>query len=157
MTSCVYNPMYCSPPGSSLHGISQARIQEWVAIFSSRGSSRFKYWASVSCLVGGFFTLSHQGSPVHIDTLVVFLRHLPYLHLHSAVWIPSLNDCTAGLVYATYMKLLSVYKNVSSYIALHAFRSIMTFNCPVTLCSNRDQVFMVPGTHHILSARIHVS
>ena len=34
------NPMNCSLPGSSVHGISQARIQEWVAISSSRGSSQ---------------------------------------------------------------------------------------------------------------------
>ena len=33
------NPLDCSPPGSSVHGISQARILEWVAIFFSRGSS----------------------------------------------------------------------------------------------------------------------
>ena len=33
------NPMDCSPPGSSVHGISQARILEWVAVPSSRGSS----------------------------------------------------------------------------------------------------------------------
>ena len=33
------NPMDCSPPGSSVHGILQARILEWVAISSSRGSS----------------------------------------------------------------------------------------------------------------------
>ena len=33
------NPVDCSPPGSSVHGISQARIPEWVAISSSRGSS----------------------------------------------------------------------------------------------------------------------
>ena len=33
------NPMNCSPPGSSVHGISQARILEWVAISSTRGSS----------------------------------------------------------------------------------------------------------------------
>ena len=32
--------MDCSPPGSSVHGIFQARILEWVAIFSSRGSSQ---------------------------------------------------------------------------------------------------------------------
>ena len=31
--------MYCSPPGSSVHGILQARILEWVVISSSRGSS----------------------------------------------------------------------------------------------------------------------
>ena len=33
------NPMDCSPPGSSVHGILQARIQEWVAVPSSKGSS----------------------------------------------------------------------------------------------------------------------
>ena len=38
------NPMDCSPPGSSGHGISEARIQEWVAISSSRDSSPPKGW-----------------------------------------------------------------------------------------------------------------
>ena len=37
LTLC--NPVDCSPPSSSVHGISQARILEWVAISSSRGSS----------------------------------------------------------------------------------------------------------------------
>ena len=35
----VCDPMDCSPPGSSVHGTSQARILEWVAISSSKGSS----------------------------------------------------------------------------------------------------------------------
>ena len=34
------NPVDCSPPGSSVHGISQARVLEWVAISFSRGSSQ---------------------------------------------------------------------------------------------------------------------
>ena len=34
------DPMNCSPPGSSVHGISQARILEWVSISSSWGSSQ---------------------------------------------------------------------------------------------------------------------
>ena len=39
--SCpILQPMDCSPPGSSVRGISQARILEWVAISSSRGSSQ---------------------------------------------------------------------------------------------------------------------
>ena len=33
------DPMDCSPPGSSIHGIFQARIPEWIALPSSRGSS----------------------------------------------------------------------------------------------------------------------
>ena len=39
--SCLilWDPMDCSPQSSSVHGISQARILEWVAISSSRGPS----------------------------------------------------------------------------------------------------------------------
>ena len=43
------NPMDCSPPGSSVHGISQARILEWVAISSSRESSWPRDWTLISC------------------------------------------------------------------------------------------------------------
>ena len=39
--------MDCCPPGSSVHGISQARILEWVAISSSRGSSRPRDWTDI--------------------------------------------------------------------------------------------------------------
>ena len=44
-------PMNCSPPGSSVYGISQARILEWVAISSSRGSSWPRDRTHVSCIV----------------------------------------------------------------------------------------------------------
>ena len=42
------NPMDCSTPGSSVHGILQARIVGWVAIFFSRGSSQVRNWTHVS-------------------------------------------------------------------------------------------------------------
>ena len=54
------DPMDCSPPGSSVHGISQARILEWVAISFSRGSSQPRDRTSVSCIAGGFFTTEPQ-------------------------------------------------------------------------------------------------
>ena len=44
------NPMDCSPLGSSVLWILQARIPEWVAISSSRGSSRPRNPAGVSCI-----------------------------------------------------------------------------------------------------------
>ena len=47
----------CSPPGSSVQGILQARILEWVAISFSRGSSRPRDWTWVSRIVGRRFTL----------------------------------------------------------------------------------------------------
>ena len=48
--------MDCSHPGSSVHGILQARILEWVAISFSRGSSPPRNWTRVSCIAGRFFT-----------------------------------------------------------------------------------------------------
>ena len=42
------NPMNCSPPGSSVHGILQARILEWVAMPSFRGTSQPREWTCVS-------------------------------------------------------------------------------------------------------------
>ena len=51
------DPMDCSPPGSSVHGILQARILEWVAIPFSRGSSWTRDWTWVSFIAGRFFTI----------------------------------------------------------------------------------------------------
>ena len=48
---------HCSPPGSSAHGISQARILERVAIPFFRGSSRPRDRTRVSCTADGFFTI----------------------------------------------------------------------------------------------------
>ena len=45
------DPTDCSPPGSSVHGISQTRTLEWVAISSSRGSSRPRNQTHISCLL----------------------------------------------------------------------------------------------------------
>ena len=53
-------PLDCSPIGSSVHGILQARILEWVAISSFRGSSQPKDWTRISCTAGRFFTSEPQ-------------------------------------------------------------------------------------------------
>ena len=47
----------CNPPASSVHGILQARVIEWVAIPFSRGSSQPRDWTQVSCIAGRFFTI----------------------------------------------------------------------------------------------------
>ena len=58
------DPMDYSPPGSSVHGISQARILEWVAISSSTGSSPHRDQTWMSCLAGRFFTTGSPGKPM---------------------------------------------------------------------------------------------
>ena len=47
LTLC--DPMDCNTPDSSVDGIFQARILEWVAVFYSRGSSRPRDWTHTSC------------------------------------------------------------------------------------------------------------
>ena len=93
---CVYaqscltlcNPMNCSPPGSSVHGILQARILEWVAISFSRGSSqpRVRHTSlAFPALAGRFFTTVSPRKP-QIYTYVciytyVFTHNLFYICL----------------------------------------------------------------------------
>ena len=55
LTLC--SPVDCSPPGFSVHGILQARILEWFAMPSSRGSSQPRDQTWVSHIAGGFFTI----------------------------------------------------------------------------------------------------
>ena len=49
--------MNTAQPGSSVHGILQARKLEWVAILFSRGSSKPRDQTWVSCIAGKFFTI----------------------------------------------------------------------------------------------------
>ena len=57
MYPTLYDPMDCSLPGSSVHGICQRRILEWVAIPFSRGSSQPRDPSWVSCIAGRLFTI----------------------------------------------------------------------------------------------------
>ena len=74
LTLC--DPMDCSLPGSSLHGILQARILEWVAISFSRGSSQPMDQTQVST-VDGFFTIwaTREGHAL------IYNIHAIYIHI----------------------------------------------------------------------------
>ena len=65
--------MNCGPPGSSVHGISQAKILEWVAISFSRESSQARDQTQVYCIASTLlhcrwilYQLSQQGSPLRL-------------------------------------------------------------------------------------------
>ena len=59
-------PHDCSLPGSSVHGIFQARILEWVAISFSRGSFWPRDWTQVFCIVGRRLTVwATRKAPAH--------------------------------------------------------------------------------------------
>ena len=62
----ICDPVDCSPPGSSIHGILQAGILEWVAISFSRGSSWTRDQTQVSRIAGRCFNLWATREALHI-------------------------------------------------------------------------------------------
>ena len=94
LTLC--DPLDCSPPGSSVHGIFQARILEWIANSSSRGSSWPKDRTHVSCIscIGGqvLYHLSHQGSP-HILLYLQVKEHYTCRWEGCSRWRWHMNTC----------------------------------------------------------------
>ena len=73
------NPLDCSPPGSSLHGILQARILEWVAISFSRGSSVTRDWTGISCNFCLHRLILLPLSHVYIPSLLSLLLPISYM------------------------------------------------------------------------------
>ena len=65
----LYDPMDHSPPDSSVHGMSQVRILEWVAIFSSRGSFWPRDRTHVPCIAGRFFIVWDTMPKFHVVNL----------------------------------------------------------------------------------------
>ena len=63
----VHNPMDCGLPGSSVHGISQARTLKWVVISSSRDLPNPGTEPVTSLLAGEFFTTEPRGKENGID------------------------------------------------------------------------------------------
>ena len=64
LTLC--DPMDCSPPRSSVRGVLQARILEWVAISFCKGSSRLRDWTWISCTADRCLSSDQQGWRNHM-------------------------------------------------------------------------------------------
>ena len=62
--SILCDAMVCSLPVSSVHGILQARILEWVVMPSSRGSSQPKNWTQVTCIEANSLPTEPPGKPL---------------------------------------------------------------------------------------------
>ena len=77
LTLC--NPMDYNPPGSSVHGISQARILEWVATSPPADLLKPGIEPTSPTLAGGFFTTKPPGKPLAFDFYFLFgcaMRHV---------------------------------------------------------------------------------
>ena len=76
--------MDCNPPGSSVHGILQARILEWVATSFSRVSSQPRDWTWVSCIARRFFT--EEGDHRGWDGWMASLTRWTWVWVKSGSW-----------------------------------------------------------------------
>ena len=74
--SSYCNPMACSPPGSSVLGISQARTLEWVAISFSRDLPDPGIKPMSRALAGGFFTTEPPGKPCGVNRATIITSTL---------------------------------------------------------------------------------
>ena len=88
------DPMDCSPPGSSVHGIFQASIVEWVAISFFRGSSLPRDWtcvSCVSCIAGWFFTTEPPVASLRMTETSTKSSKVPIslIEMMKSVWRPS--------------------------------------------------------------------
>jgi len=82
LTLC--GPMDSSPPGSYIHGILQARVLNWVAGSSSRGSSQPRDPTCVFCI--GRWILYHLGSPPESASLLLWLCSVSSAPSIGEVW-----------------------------------------------------------------------
>ena len=83
------DPVDCCQPGSSVPGLLQARILEWVAIPFSRGSFQPRDWTWVSCIGGRFFTIwttrEAWCSCMHSDKCMGSCVHHPSVIMNGSI------------------------------------------------------------------------
>ena len=173
MTACVLvtrscltlcDPMDCSPPGSSVHGILQARILEWAAISFSRGSSRSRNWTWVSCIAGRLFTDWATRKTYNCSAVTLFRSMIKWSRkIILALWVwgslvhwtkaSVLNWCQGGRANSQWMSTAWVVYLTKMSCCCSVAKSRLT------LCNPMD--CSMPGSSglHYLSdiAQIHVS
>ena len=157
------DPVDCSPPGSSVHGILQARILEWVAISFSRGSSQPRDRIQVSHIAGRHFNLwatREAHSPEVTDLLLRSLwqkvnpmlswRAEPCLRLGSS-WFQRLSPASRGSL----QPLLTSFSTLS---ANHSpFSLFILFSVIPSLSSFHKLLESIVNSCSLCSLRIHLS
>ena len=120
------DPVDCSLPGFSVHGILQARILERVAIPFSKGSSWPRDRTQVSCFAGGFFTIwatkearkcvytcTHTNIYIYLHTLYICIILKTISSNHELMQIPLI------LAFSIFITSFSSNENPGSYYPWH--------------------------------------
>ena len=125
----LWDPMDCSSLGSSVYGISWARILEWIASSSVRGSSPHRDQTHISCIAGGFFTSGKlvstsyqdrsQFSGLRKDLCNITSSQRDFQHL-LASW-PIITAASAKIPCPKFMNISSAAAWVSLLVPFWAF------------------------------------
>ena len=131
------DPMDGSPPGSSVHGILQARVLEWVTISFSRRSSWPRDRTSISCIAGWFFTAGPLGKPLPYYS--EFSNEWSYngilLSFYSDILAPAI-----GIDYFTNLEPWSVQNlSIKMFLSLKLYKLINKFNF---IWNGKESVFI---------------
>ena len=97
------DPMNCSVPGSSVHGIFQARILEWGSMPSSKGSFWLKNWTHVSCISSMDMWILY-----HWDTWETCLSSLSFARLFATPWTAAPQASLSITYCQSLLKIMSI-------------------------------------------------
>ena len=138
--------MHCSPPGSSVHGILQARVLEWVAIPFSRGFFWPRYQTNVSPIAGRFFTVSATGKNIckYLNVCKYskqFANSRETQIEHVSIWRPCLikDHRTGKMCNILTFALLTTprHRRNMFWVVLIGKRNIRVYMCREFIWSNR--------------------
>ena len=151
LTLC--DPMDCSPLGSSVHGIFQTRILEWVAISYSKGSSWPKdqtHVSWVSCLAGRFFTT--------VPPAVV--QSLSRVWLFATPWAAARQASLSFIISQSLLKLMFIESVMPSnhLILCHPLLLLPSIFPSIRVFSNDSALSHQVATvsHHLGSPNIYI-
>ena len=121
------HPVDYSPPGSSVHGVFQARILEWVVIASSRGSSWPMDWTCISYVFCTgrrvLYYLCHLGSPWVHSVQFSSVQSLSRVRLFATPWITARQASLSITNSRSSLRLISIESVMpSSHLILCRYR-----------------------------------
>ena len=123
----LFDCLDCSPPGPSVHGVSQARTLEWVAMPSSRGSSPPRGWAWVSCVsctAGVFFATEPPGKLNSANQPWLYIRPLPPYILNVFVYCHTkIKNILHGTVMSLNFPCVLAWQDLHCYPPSHNLRN----------------------------------
>ena len=105
------DPMDCSLSGSSVHGIFQARVLEWIAISFSRGSSWPRNRTRVSCIAGRRFTVWAKVFSKYLLPIYSLLLCL----LNSIIWKTFLKFSIFHAMFLSYLRKIWITQRSANF------------------------------------------